>query len=85
LTANGNGLLYTPTTGYAGTDTFTYETYGVNNDGPTSLQSGPVTVTATVAFAPGTPLPPTWILLLLGILSLGIFQTLRRMRRAPQR
>ncbi len=46
LTLNSNGsFLYTPTAGYYGTDTFTYEAY----DG--QLDSSPATVTLTV----GTP------------------------------
>jgi hypothetical protein len=84
LTASGNGILYTPTAGYVGTDTFTYEAFGVNNDGSTSLDSGPVTVIFNLLPA-GTPLPPTWSLLLLGLLSLGIFISIRRLRHAPQR
>jgi hypothetical protein len=66
-----------------GTDTFTNETYGVDNGGIT-LESGPVIVTANL-LPGGTPLPPTWSLLLLGIMSLGIFETLRRIGRTPQR
>lgn len=83
LTTSGNALLYTATAGFTGTDTFTYEAYGVNNDGPSTLQSGPVTVTVTV-IPSGTPLPPTWSLLLLGIACLVTFESLRRIRRAPQ-
>jgi len=86
LTASGNTLRYTPAANYTGTDTFTYEAVGVNTDGSNALESGPVTVTVTVS-APVlfTPLPPTWTLLLLGIAIVGIFESLHRMRRAPQR
>jgi hypothetical protein len=86
LTTSGNTLRYTPTAGYVGADTFTYDAVGVNTDGTRSLESGAVTVSVTVsAPAPGGPLPPTWTLLLLGIASLAFFKSLRRMRRAPQR
>jgi hypothetical protein len=85
LTGSGNSLLYTPTPGYYGPDSFSYDAVGVNNDGPSSLDSGPVTVAVTVnAPTAGTPLPPTWSLLLLGIACLVTFESLRRIRRAPQ-
>jgi autotransporter-associated beta strand protein len=48
LSASGNTLRYTPTSGFFGTDTFTYRALGVNNDGQTSLNSGDVTVTMLV-------------------------------------
>jgi len=84
LATSGNTLRYTPNAGYIGTDTFTYEAVGVNTDGSSALESGPVTVFLTVSGS-NTPLPPTWSLLLLGIAIVGIFKSLRRMRRAPQR
>ncbi len=47
LSTSGNTLLYTPTAGYAGSDTFTYQAEGVNNDGNTALNSGDITVNVT--------------------------------------
>jgi len=81
LATVGNALSYTPAVGYVGSDTFTYDALGVNNDGTLSLDSGAVTVTVTVSAA-NTPLPPTWTLLLLGIATLALFESLRRRRRA---
>jgi len=48
LSTSGNTLLYTPTAGYYGPDTFTYQAVGVNNDGNTALNSGDITVNVTV-------------------------------------
>src|SRR5208337_3202828 len=47
LSTSGNTLLYTPTAGYAGADTFTYQAEGVNCDGNTALNSGDITVNVT--------------------------------------
>lgn len=52
LTATGSSLLYTPTAGYVGTDTFTYQVLGVNTDGQTALSSGAVNATVNVGAAP---------------------------------
>jgi hypothetical protein len=78
LTTSGNTLKYTPTSGYSGMDTFTYEAYGVNTDGSNALESGEITVQVTVTAAPpSTPAPPTVTLMFLGMLSLAIFHILR--------
>ncbi len=67
-------LRYTPANGYTGSDTFTYQAVGVNNDGNTALNSGDVTVQVTVTSAPATtPAPPTVILSILGLGLIGIF------------
>jgi hypothetical protein len=72
-------LLYTPTGGYTGPDTFTYEAVGVNTDGSSALESGEITVQVTVTqAAPSTPAPSTLVLMFLGIASLVAFYTLRR-------
>lgn len=82
LTTSGNTLLYTPANGYIGTDTFTYQALGVNNDGTTALDSGDVTVTVTVtATPPGTPVPPTVFLVLVALATLAIFEARRRKQR----
>lgn len=66
LVLYGNTLRYTPTPGYSGTDTFTYEALGVNNDGSTALNSGVVTVQVTVPTAPvGIPTLGFWGLFIL--------------------
>ncbi len=49
VAVSGNTLQYTPNAAYSGTDSFTYDANGLNNDGSRSLDSGPVTVSATVA------------------------------------
>jgi hypothetical protein len=58
LTPSGNTLRYTPATGYFGTDTFTYQAYGVNTDGNDALNSGDITVSVTntldFTFAPAS-------------------------------
>jgi hypothetical protein len=78
VTTSGNTLKYTPTSGFTGTDTFTYEAYGVNADGSNALESGEITVQVTVtAPVSSTPAPPTVNLVFLGILGLAIFHTLR--------
>jgi uncharacterized protein with beta-barrel porin domain len=48
LVTSGNTLRYTPTIGFVGIDTFTYQAEGVNTDGTTALNSGNVTVTMDV-------------------------------------
>jgi len=48
LVASGNTLKYTPTAGYSGSDTFTYQAYGINTDGNFALNSGNITVQVTV-------------------------------------
>jgi hypothetical protein len=71
-------LRYTPTGGYTGPDTFTYEAVGVNTDGNTALESGEITVQVTVSSAaPITPAPSTIVLVFLGIASLAAFYALR--------
>jgi len=78
LTTSGHTLKYTPTSGFSGTDTFTYEAYGVNTDGSNALESGEITVQVTVTPPVSTtPAPPTGTLVFLGILGLAIFHTLR--------
>jgi hypothetical protein len=49
LSTSGNTILYTPTPGYLGPDSFSYQALGTNVDGPSSLNSGTVTVQVTVA------------------------------------
>lgn len=53
-------LLYTPTAGYVGSDTFTYQVFGVNTDGIAALDSGnvsmQVTVLAPLVISPASPL-----------------------------
>jgi hypothetical protein len=83
LTRSGNTLLYTPTAGYSGPDTFTYEALGVNNDGSNALNSGEVTVQVTVTAPPSTLNTPTltgWGMLFLsaGLLLFGMRATLRQ-------
>jgi len=52
LSTAGSGLLrYTPNVGFVGTDTFQYQAVGINTDGTFALNSGNVTVTATVTAA----------------------------------
>jgi Bacterial Ig domain len=80
VAVNGNTLQYTPTAGYTGTDTFTYEALGVNTDGPSALNSGDVTVNVTVT-VPFTPAPPTVLLALFGLAGLAMFEFWRRARR----
>jgi hypothetical protein len=63
LSTSGSTIVYTPAAGFQGVDTFTYQVQGVNTDGNTSLNSGNVTANVTVGF-PGTPIPPTWSLVL---------------------
>jgi uncharacterized protein with beta-barrel porin domain len=57
LTTSGNTLLYTPTAGFAGIDTFTYQALGPNTDGSTALSSGNVTVTMDVFHTIDTAVP----------------------------
>ncbi len=49
LSTSGSTLLYTPTAGFVGYDTFTYQAQGVNTDGLHALSSGNITVTMAVA------------------------------------
>jgi hypothetical protein len=65
LTTTGHTLTYTPTAGYSGSDTFTYEAQGVNNDGTYSLNSGPVTVQVTDTAPPTVPTLGAWGLFIL--------------------
>jgi hypothetical protein len=82
VAGSGNTLRYTPTAGYTGPDTFTYEALGVNTDGNSNLNSGDVTVnvTVTIPLTP-TPAPPTVILVLVGLAGLAMFEFWRRARR----
>jgi uncharacterized protein with beta-barrel porin domain len=48
LVTSGNTLRYTPTSGFVGIDTFTYQAFGVNTDGTSALSSGNVAVTMDV-------------------------------------
>ncbi|HEX7919699.1 MAG TPA: autotransporter domain-containing protein [Bradyrhizobium sp.] len=57
LTTSGNSLLYTPTLGFVGIDTFTYQATGVNTDGQHALNSGNVTVTMDVFHTIDTAVP----------------------------
>jgi hypothetical protein len=81
LVVSGNTLQYKPTAGYTGPDTFSYRAVGVNNDGSGNLNSGDVTVQVTVDAVSATPVPPTGILMFLGIASLGMWEAWRRMKR----
>jgi hypothetical protein len=66
LSTSGNTLTYTPTAGYGGSDTFTYQAQGVNNDGNTALNSGNVTVQVTVPAPPAAvPTLGVWGLFIL--------------------
>jgi hypothetical protein len=56
LITSGKTIQYTPTAGYSGTDTFTYEAYGVDDDGTSALRSGEVTVNVTVTATTTTTL-----------------------------
>ena len=44
-------ITYSPTGGYVGPDTFSYQALGINNDGSRALDSGDVTVQVTVALS----------------------------------
>jgi uncharacterized protein with beta-barrel porin domain len=57
LTTSGNTLRYTPTAGFVGIDTFTYEATGINTDGQHALNSGDVTVTMQVFHTIDTAVP----------------------------
>jgi hypothetical protein len=72
LTASGNTLKYTPNGSFTGTDTFSYQALGVNNDGSNALNSGSVVVQVT-APAPA-PALGTWGMMLaaLGLLAAGL-------------
>jgi hypothetical protein len=72
LTVSGSGLTYTPNGSFAGTDTFSYQAVGVNNDGASRLDSGDVVVQVTQP-APA-PALGTWGMLLLcaGLLAAGM-------------
>lgn len=57
-TASGTSITYTPTTGYAGQDTFTYT--ASNGAGPSSPATVTITVSPpTIAYAPSAPPHPT--------------------------
>lgn len=79
---SGNGLLYTPNTGYVGPDTFTMQVFGVNTDGNFSLNSGNVTVNVTVGTVPTTPAPPSLILTGIALLPMLGWMLWRRRRTA---
>lgn len=79
LSVSGNTIVYTPTGVFNGIDTFTYQVQGVNDDGNTSLNSGNVTAQVTVGFVPSTPIPPTWILMLLALGGWGLWANRRRL------
>jgi hypothetical protein len=49
LAKDGNTVKYTPDANFTGMDTFTYDAFGVNTDGSTALDSGPVTVDVVIA------------------------------------
>jgi hypothetical protein len=51
LSVSGTTIQYTPTPGYSGPDTFSYQAFGVNADGATALNSGTVSVQVTVTAA----------------------------------
>jgi hypothetical protein len=71
LSITGHTLTYTPTPGFSGSDSFTYEAQGVNNDGTYYLNSGPVTVQVTVTAAPTVPTLGAWgLFILMGALLL---------------
>ena len=63
----GSTIRYVPTAGFSGTDTFTYEAHGIDDDATTALESGEVTVTVTVGNAAvPTPALTTWGMVILG-------------------
>jgi hypothetical protein len=77
MTFSGMNGTYTPTAGYAGTDTFNIQVLGLDADGGTALNSGNITVTVTVG-QPAVPALGTWgMIALAGLLLLA---GLRRMR-----
>jgi hypothetical protein len=67
-TLNFSGLTatYTPASGYSGTDSFTIQALGHNNDGSTALNSGNIAVQVTVA----APVPSlgTWGMIALTVM-----------------
>jgi hypothetical protein len=79
LSVSGSTIVYTPNSAFNGIDTFTYQVRGVNNDGNSALNSGNVTGQVTVGFVPSTPIPPTWILMLLALGGWGLWVNRRRL------
>jgi IPT/TIG domain/Bacterial Ig domain len=55
LSTSGSTISYTSTLGYLGTDTFTYQAVGIDDNGVRALDSGDVTVTVTVSSTPPAP------------------------------
>jgi hypothetical protein len=79
LSVSGSTIVYTPTSGFAGVDAFTYQVQGVNDDGNTALNSGNVTAQITVGFFTSSPIPPTWILMILALGSWGLWINRKRL------
>jgi hypothetical protein len=80
--SGSNGLLYTPNSGYVGSDTFTMQVFGVNTDGNFALNSGNVTVNVTVGTVPTTPAPPSLILTGIALLPMLAWMLWRRRQSA---
>lgn len=73
LTFSGLNARYAPATGFSGTDTFTIQALGINNDGAQALDSGDISVSVTVGPpAPSVPALGTWgMIALAGLLVLA--------------
>lgn len=79
LATSGSTITYTPTSGFTGFDTFTYQAQGINSDSNTSLNSGNITANVTIGFVSITPIPPTWILMLLALAGWGLWVNRKRL------
>ena len=73
LSVSGSTIQYTPAPNFAGSDTFTYQAHGIDDDGTSALNSGDVTVQVTVSGPLVVPTPALgqWSMILLGMLLVG--------------
>jgi hypothetical protein len=55
LSTTGSTISYTPTLGYTGSDTFSYQAVGIDDYGVAGLNSGDVIVNVTVSATPPVP------------------------------